>query len=260
MMATNSGNIAIRVEKLAKAFRENEVLKSVSFSVSAREKLGILGASGSGKSTLLKCINFIVPYDTGSVYIDGVLVGYDNSNGRRRLAPERNLSVLRRRVGMVFQSYNLFPHLTVLKNLTLAPVLAEMMTKQDAATHARKLLVSIGLLEKENQYPVNLSGGQQQRVAIMRALMMQPEVLLLDEVTSALDPSLVGEVLALLSSLAEEGLTMLVVSHELAFLERVGDRLLFLEGGMILEAGDPEQVLHHPRTSELQSFLAGFYK
>jgi len=252
----------VRVQEVVKAFGRNQVLKSVSFSVRAGEKVGIIGASGSGKSTLLKCINFIVKYDEGAIYIDGELVGYeeDKKGKERRLASERKLARLRQKVGMVFQSYNLFPHLTVLDNLTLAPILTRKMKKQDAVIKARDLLKGIGLLEKEKEYPVNLSGGQQQRVAIIRALMMEPKVLLLDEITSALDPSLVGEVLNLLENLARKGLTMLIVSHELGFLERVADRLLFLEGGKILEEGDPKQLLYNPRTPELQRFLRGFYK
>jgi len=260
MGKSSSENALIRVEGVGKTFGDNEVLKSVSFSVMPNEIVGIVGASGCGKSTLLKCIDFIVEYDKGEIFVDNELVGYETVEGKgRRRASEKKLAALRRKVGMVFQSYNLFPHLTVLENLTKAPVLAGMLNKESAETKAMESLQMIGLLEKENEYPVNLSGGQQQRVAIMRALIMEPEVMLFDEITSALDPSLVGEVLGLLATLAKQGLTMLIVSHELSFLERVASRLLFMHGGQIWEDGNPEQLLRNPQTPELKVFLAGFY-
>jgi len=253
-------NFPIRVKEVGKSFGHNEVLKGVSFCVQPREIVGIVGASGCGKSTLLKCINFIVEYDKGEIYVDNELVGYSSIDGKRRIrASETTLATLRRKVGMVFQSYNLFPHLKVLENLTKAPLLARLTDKTTTESRAREFLSRIGLAEKENAYPLKLSGGQQQRVAIMRALMMEPTVMLFDEITSALDPSLVGGVLELLADLAEKGLTMLIVSHELGFLERVASRVLFLQDGLIWEQGEPAQLLHEPNTNELQDFLAGFY-
>lgn len=250
----------VEASGVGKAFGDNIVLDSVDFSVFPGERIGLIGASGCGKSTLLKCVNFIVEYDQGAIRVGGELVGYqENGDGRRVRASEKNLTSLRRKVGMVFQSYNLFPHLTVMQNLTKAPLLTGLMTSDAANEKAVASLKTIGLSDKADVFPSSLSGGQQQRVAIMRALMMSPEVMLFDEITSALDPSLVGEVLGLLSDLAKDGLTMMIVSHELAFLDRVADRILFLHKGRIHEDGSPDEILRNPRTPELKSFLAGFY-
>jgi len=227
--------------------------------VSAGEVVAIIGASGSGKTTFLRCINFLEEYDEGAVYVDHEMVGYSvDPTGRRRRRSERENERLRARIGMVFQSYNLFPHLRVIDNITLGPVRVLGEPRAEAEARARALLDKVGLLDKIFEYPANLSGGQQQRVAIARALAMNPRIMLFDEVTSALDPELVGEVLLVMRTLAIEGMTMLVVTHELLFAREVADRVVFFADGVIAEEGPPAELFDRPRDERLQRFIRRF--
>ncbi|MGH7747669.1 MAG: amino acid ABC transporter ATP-binding protein, partial [Candidatus Dormibacteria bacterium] len=228
----------------------------VDLDVATQEVVAVIGASGSGKTTLLRTINFLEEYDAGEVYVAGELVGYRaGPDGRRCRRPERENERHRARVGMVFQSFNLFPHLRVLDNLTLGPIHALGVSRSAAETRARRLLTDVGLEQKVDEYPVNLSGGQQQRVAIARALAMDPSVMLFDEVTSALDPELVGEVLNVMRALARGGMTMLVVTHELMFAREVADRIIFFADGVIAEEGPPAEILDNPKDERLKRFL-----
>jgi polar amino acid transport system ATP-binding protein len=246
----------IEIKDLQKSFGTFEVLKGVTFDVSKGQVLVVLGPSGSGKSTMLRCINFLEHYHGGEIRIDGELVGYRiDSDGRRVPRPERDNAKLRENVGMVFQSFNLFPHRTALENVMMGPVHVRRMTKREAKELALNVLEKVGLAEKAGQYPITLSGGQQQRVAIARALAMRPKVMLFDEVTSALDPELVGEVLAVIRRLADEGMTMIIVTHEIHFARDVGDNLIFMDGGVIVEQGRPDRVLNTPSSDRLKLFL-----
>jgi polar amino acid transport system ATP-binding protein len=219
----------ISVRNLGKSFGTNRVLNSISFDVAQGDVLVVIGPSGSGKSTMLRCLNFLEPYDEGEVLIAGELVGFQmREDGRRTIRPDRELAKLRASVGMVFQSFNLFPHRTVLDNIMLGPVHAKGVPRREARERALDLLSTVGLVDKADAYPSKLSGGQQQRVAIARALAMEPSVMLFDEVTSALDPELVGEVLAVIRQLASGGMTMVIVTHEVAFGRDVGTNLLFM--------------------------------
>ncbi|NUT56619.1 MAG: amino acid ABC transporter ATP-binding protein, partial [Thermoleophilia bacterium] len=222
-----------RLEGVHKSFGDNHVLRGIDLSVSQGEVLTIIGPSGSGKSTLLRCVNLLEPLQSGRIFFEGEEITRKGAD----------LSATRQRIGMVFQQFNLFPHLTVMNNLTLAARRIRKQSREQAETRARVLLERVGLAEKAGQHPHQLSGGQQQRVAIARALMMDPHVMLFDEVTSALDPELVGEVLIVMRDLAREGMTMLVVTHEMQFAREVGDRLIFMDEGSIVEQGDPEDVL-----------------
>lgn len=228
-----------------KRFGENYVLVGIDLDVAEHEVVCLIGASGSGKSTLLRCINGLEPLTDGRIVVDGMRVTQD----------ERTLNFLRRHVGIVFQSFNLFPHQTVLQNVTLAPRKVLMLSKRDATARAEALLDRIGLWDKRDEYPDRLSGGQQQRVAIVRALAMQPKLILLDEITSALDPELVGEVLAMVRELANDGMTMLLATHEMGFARDVASRVAFLHEGRILEIGPPEQIFSNPREQPTQQFL-----
>jgi polar amino acid transport system ATP-binding protein len=237
----------VTVSGLRKRFGANEVLKGIDLDVKAGEVIAIIGKSGSGKSTLLRCINGLETFEEGKLTVDGQPLLHGNAQAMR---------ALRQRVGMIFQGFNLFPHLTVGRNVMLAPTLVKKRDTAAAAEQAKKLLARVGLAEKFDAHPDQLSGGQQQRVAIARALAMEPAVLLCDEITSALDPELVGEVLRVVESLAEEGMTLLMVTHEMSFARKVSDRLVFMHAGRIHEIGPPEQVFGNPQTAELKQFLS----
>jgi ABC-type polar amino acid transport system ATPase subunit len=246
----------IEVKELRKSFGKLEVLKTLTFKVDRGDAVVVLGPSGSGKSTLLRCINFLEDFQGGEIRIDGETVGYRcNADGRRVLRSERENARLRQNVGIVFQSFNLFPHRTALQNVMMGPVYVLKVDKGAARELASDLLEKVGLSDKADHYPATLSGGQQQRVAIARALAMQPKVMLFDEVTSALDPELVGEVLAVIRRLADEGMTMIIVSHEIQFARDVSDRILFMDHGRIIEQGVPRDVLSNPSTERLKLFL-----
>jgi polar amino acid transport system ATP-binding protein len=246
----------IEIKNLRKSFGAFEVLKGVSFEVAKGDVLAVLGPSGSGKSTMLRCINFLEKYQGGEIRIDGELVGHRiDPNGRRTPRPERENAKLRENVGMVFQGFNLFPHRTALENVMMGPVHVRRVPKREARELALDVLDKVGLMEKAGQYPATLSGGQQQRVAIARALAMRPKVMLFDEVTSALDPELVGEVLAVIRRLAYEGMTMIIVTHEIHFARDVAEDVIFMDGGMIVEQGRPDRVLDAPSSERLKQFL-----
>lgn len=247
--------IVVRASGVRKRFGGNEVLKGVDLEVHRGKVVVILGPSGSGKSTLLRCINHLERLDEGSIQVDGVQVGYVEKNGVLYEAPYRVLAEQRRRIGMVFQSFNLFPHMTVLENVMEAPVHVHGEDPAVVKARALKLLKRVGLLEKANEYPRRLSGGQQQRVSIARALCIQPDLLLFDEPTSALDPQLVGEVLAVIRSLADEGFTMIVVTHEIPFARDVANWVVFMADGVVVEEGKPADVLDHPKSARLREFL-----
>ena len=235
----------VRLDGVHKWFGESEVLKGIDLSVAAGEVLVIIGPSGGGKSTLLRCVNLLEPVQEGRIYFEG----------REITAKGVDVSRIRARIGMVFQQFNLFPHLRVIDNLTLAARRIRGMPRAQAEERALELLSRVGLQEKARQYPHQLSGGQQQRVAIARALMMEPHVMLFDEITSALDPELVGEVLIVMRDLARAGMTMLVVTHEMQFARQVGDRVVFLDDGRIVEQGSPHEVLDRPREERTRRFL-----
>jgi polar amino acid transport system ATP-binding protein len=236
---------AVLVERLHKSFGSLEVLRGVDLSLADHEVVCLIGASGSGKSTLLRCVNLLEPIDAGRILVEGVEI----------TAPGVDVNRIRRHIGIVFQAYNLFPHMSVLKNVTLAPRLALGLSTADASARALELLARFGLADKAQDYPDSLSGGQQQRVAIVRALAMQPDLMLLDEVTSALDPELVAEVLEVIRELAAGGMTMLIATHEMSFARDIADRICFLDAGVILEQGPPEQILSAPRQLRTQQFL-----
>jgi polar amino acid transport system ATP-binding protein len=240
----------VSVRGLRKRFGANEVLKGIDLAVQPGEVIAIIGKSGSGKSTLLRCINGLEKFDDGALSVDGQPLLHGNAQAMR---------ALRQRVGMIFQGFNLFPHLSVGRNVMLAPTLVKKRDTEAAAAQAARLLARVGLAEKFDAHPDQLSGGQQQRVAIARALAMEPAVLLCDEITSALDPELVGEVLRVVESLAEEGMTLLMVTHEMNFARKVCDRLVFMHAGRIHEVGPPEQLFGAPQTPELKQFLSALH-
>jgi polar amino acid transport system ATP-binding protein len=235
----------VRLEQIRKSFGDNVVLEAIDLSVRQGGVLVVIGPSGSGKSTLLRCINLLEPIDSGRIYFEG------EELTRKGVKVDR----VRQRIGIVFQQFNLFPHLRAIDNVTLAARRVAKMPRKEAETRAHELLARVGLDGKARSYPHQLSGGQQQRVAIARALMMRPHVMLFDEVTSALDPELVGEVLVVMRDLAQDGMTMLVVTHEMQFARDVGDRLIFMDGGRIVEEGRPGDVLDHPRAERTRRFL-----
>jgi polar amino acid transport system ATP-binding protein len=243
--AAAAADPVVRLEGVHKSFADNHVLRGIDLSVKTGEVLTIIGPSGSGKSTLLRCVNLLEPIDEGKVFFDGAEITRKGTD----------VSAVRQRIGMVFQQFNLFPHLTVMDNLTLATRRIRHRPRPQAEDRARTLLERVGLAEKADQHPHQLSGGQQQRVAIARALMMEPHVMLFDEVTSALDPELVGEVLIVMRDLARDGMTMLVVTHEMQFAREVGDRVVFMDEGRIVEEGEPATVLDHPREERTKRFL-----
>jgi ABC-type polar amino acid transport system ATPase subunit len=241
----HSGEPVVRLEGVRKSFGDNVVLDGIDLSVAPGEVLVVIGPSGSGKSTLLRCINLLEPIDSGRIYFEG------QDLTARGVKVDR----IRQRIGIVFQQFNLFPHLRAIDNLTLAARRVAKMPRSEAAARAHELLDRVGLDGKARSYPHQLSGGQQQRVAIARALMMRPHVMLFDEVTSALDPELVGEVLVVMRNLAQDGMTMLVVTHEMQFARDVGDRLIFMDGGRIVEEGQPNEVLDRPKAERTRRFL-----
>ena len=243
-------------EQVCKNFGALSVLKGVTLEVDRGQVLCIVGPSGSGKSTFLRCINHLEQVSAGRLYVDGELVGYRERRGKLHEMPPREVAKQRREVGMVFQHFNLFPHRTALQNIVEAPVHVKKVNRQVAVQRASELLSQVGLSEKAKAYPAQLSGGQQQRVAIARALAMDPKLMLFDEPTSALDPELVGEVLAVMKKLAASGMTMLVVTHEMGFAREVADQLVFMDGGVIVESGNPREVLAHPKHERTQAFLS----
>jgi polar amino acid transport system ATP-binding protein len=244
--ADKRSDAAIDVQDLHKYFGANEVLKGIDFHVDNGQVVCVIGPSGSGKSTLLRCVNRLEEPTSGRIYVEGIDI----------TDPEVDVNGVRSRIGMVFQQFNLFPHLTVLRNLTIAQQRVKKRSKQDAVEVARRNLERVGLAERENSYPAHLSGGQQQRVAIARALSMDPDMMLFDEPTSALDPELVGDVLEVMKKLANEGMTMMVVTHEMGFAREVGDNLVFMDDGVIVEEGSPRDVLSDPQHSRTQEFLS----
>lgn len=244
-MTSALGEEALRIEGLRKSFGEHVVLDGIDLVVAEHEVVCLIGASGSGKSTLLRCINLLEPIDAGRIFVGGAEV----------TARGVDVDRVRRRIGIVFQAYNLFPHMSVMRNITLAPVKVLKMPQGQAEAHAEELLARFGLSDKRDAVPDRLSGGQQQRVAIIRALAMQPSILLLDEITSALDPVLVAEVLAVIRDLAGAGMTMVIATHEMGFARDIADRVCFLEGGRILEEGPPAQIFSAPREPQTRRFL-----
>ena len=239
----------IDIKNLHKSFGGHEVLKGIDLHINPQEVVVIIGPSGSGKSTLLRCMNLLEVPTSGSVVVDGM-----------DLTGDADINKAREEIGMVFQRFNLFPHMTVLKNITLAPMKVRNISQEEAEKTARELLERVGLGDKADAYPPQLSGGQQQRVAIARALAMKPKVMLFDEPTSALDPEMVNEVLDVMKSLANEGMTMAVVTHEMGFAREVGDRLLFVDGGTIIEQGDPREVFENPKEERTKLFLSKVLK
>ncbi|GAA3677259.1 amino acid ABC transporter ATP-binding protein [Nocardioides ginsengisoli] len=245
----------LRVEGVHKWMGHNHVLRGVDLEVRQGEIVCILGPSGSGKSTLLRCINHLDPVDGGVVEVESERIGYETRRGTLYEQSERDVARARRRIGMVFQHFNLFQHLTALENVTYGPVKVLRRPRAEAVAHGRELLASVGLGQKEDSYPSELSGGQQQRVAIARALAMRPQLMMFDEPTSALDPELVGEVLAVMKRVAEGGMTMVVVTHEIGFAREVADRVVFMDQGVVVEEGTASEVLDDPRHERTASFL-----
>jgi polar amino acid transport system ATP-binding protein len=246
----------VRAQAVRKRFGSHEVLRGIDLEVASGEVMCVIGPSGSGKSTLLRCINHLEKIHSGRLEVDGELVGYQERDGKLYELREREVSRKRAEIGMVFQQFNLFPHMTVLGNIVEAPVRVKSVGKDDAADRGRQLLAQVGLAGREDAYPRQLSGGQQQRVAIARALAMDPKLMLFDEPTSALDPELVGEVLAVMRDLAQSGITMLVVTHEIGFAREVGDRLVFMDEGVVIESGVPRDVIDSPQHERTRAFLA----
>lgn len=236
----------ISVKNLKKSFGDNEVLKDISVDIKPREVVVVIGPSGSGKSTFLRCLNLLESVTGGQVLVKGVDL----------TSKDTNINEVRKNVGMVFQQFNLFPHKTVLENITMAPMIVKKESKEVATEKAMQLLQKVGLADKANVYPDSLSGGQKQRVAIARALAMEPEVMLFDEPTSALDPEMVGEVLEVMKNLAKEGMTMVVVTHEMGFAKEVGDRVIFMDGGYIVEENVPSELFNNPQHERTKSFLS----
>ncbi|MDT5386422.1 MAG: polar amino acid transport system ATP-binding protein [Mycobacterium sp.] len=248
--------VMVRAEQVCKSFGALHVLKGVTLEVETGQVLCIVGPSGSGKSTFLRCINHLEQVNAGRLYVDGDLIGYRERGGKLHEMSPRDASKQRRDIGMVFQHFNLFPHRTALENIVEAPVQVKGVKREAALKTAHALLDRVGLASKAEAYPAQLSGGQQQRVAIARALAMEPKLMLFDEPTSALDPELVGEVLAVMKKLASEGMTMLVVTHEMGFAREVADQLVFMDGGVIVESGDPREVLSNPKEERTKAFLS----
>ena len=257
MTSATSGTVPmVRAEQVHKWYGRFEVLKGVSLDVEPREVMCIVGPSGSGKSTFLRCINHLERIHAGRLSVNGHLVGYREKGGKLYEMPDKEISRQRLDIGMVFQRFNLFPHMTVMQNLMEAPIRAKGESKDVVRQRAQRLLDRVGLGDRGASYPSQMSGGQQQRVAIARALCMEPKLMLFDEPTSALDPELVGEVLDVMRGLAETGMTMVVVTHEMGFAREVGDSLVFMDEGRIVEAGDPREVLRNPQHERTKAFLS----
>jgi polar amino acid transport system ATP-binding protein len=255
-MRTKENRPMIEIQDLSKSFGVNKVLQNISLDVASGEAVVVIGPSGSGKTTLLRCINLLEEFEEGLIWVDGDPIGYVvNPKGRRVRRSEREIADSRSHIGIVFQSFNLFPHMTVLKNITAAPVRVKGVPLPEAERRARELLERVGLEDKADEYPIRLSGGQQQRVAIARALAMQPKVMLFDEVTSALDPELVGEVLEAMRQLIKDGLTMVIVTHEMQFARDVAHRIVFMDSGSIIEQGPPAELFENPGTDRLRTYL-----
>ena len=246
----------VRCVDVHKRFGRLEVLRGVSLEIARGDVIVLIGASGSGKTTLLRCINHLEVLDAGRIYVDGELVGYREVHGRLREDSEKEVARKRSAIGMVFQRFNLFPHLTALGNVLEALVHVKKLPRKEAEGKALTLLAKVGLADKVEVHPSRLSGGQQQRVAIARALAMEPKLMLFDEPTSALDPELVGEVLEVMQTLAREGMTMIVVTHEMGFARRVADRVVFMDEGLVLEEGPPDELYRNPRSQRTKEFLS----
>jgi polar amino acid transport system ATP-binding protein len=246
----------VTAENVHKSFGQVEVLKGINLEVRTGEVFCLLGPSGSGKSTFLRCINHLERIDAGRLSVDGQLVGYEERGGKLHELNENEIADQRANIGMVFQRFNLFAHMTALQNVMLAPIEVLHEQKKDARQRALSLLERVGLADQANKYPSQLSGGQQQRVAIARALAMKPKLMLFDEPTSALDPELVGEVLDVMRALADSGMTMIVVTHEIGFAREVGDNLVFMDAGVVVEQGAPREVLSNPQHARTQAFLS----
>jgi len=246
----------VRAEGVHKSFGRLEVLKGISLEVNPREVMCLLGPSGSGKSTFLRCINHLEKIDAGRLSVDGELVGYRQDGDKIYELREGEVARKRAEIGMVFQRFNLFPHKTALHNVCEAPIYVKKVSEETAKARARELLARVGLADKLDAYPAQLSGGQQQRVAIARALAMEPKLMLFDEPTSALDPELVGEVLDVMRALANDGMTMVVVTHEIGFAREVGDTAVFMDGGVVVESGPPRELFANPRHERTKSFLS----
>jgi polar amino acid transport system ATP-binding protein len=250
----------IAMRAVGKSFGSHQVLRGVNLEVGASEVVCLIGPSGSGKSTLLRCVNFLEPYDEGEVLIEGELIGYDvDKEGERRPMAPKRLREMRREIGMVFQHFNLWPHMTALENVSEPLMRVRGLKKSEATERAAAMLKRVGLADKAAAHPQRLSGGQQQRVAIARALAMQPRVMLFDEPTSALDPELVGEVLEVMRALAAEGMTMLIVTHEMGFAAHVASRIAFIDEGRIVDEGQPRHVFHHSREPRVRQFLQTYH-
>jgi polar amino acid transport system ATP-binding protein len=256
-LPADAGEIVVAAADVHKSFGKLRVLKGVSMTVRRGEVVVIVGASGSGKTTLIRCLNHLERIDEGRILVNGHLIGYRDRGGRLVEDNERNIARQRQEIGMVFQRFNLFPHLTALGNITEAPVQVRGQPKAEAVAIARALLTRIGLADKENAYPAQLSGGQQQRVAIARALAMRPALMLFDEPTSALDPEMIGEVLEVMRELAREGMTMVIVSHEMGFAREVADRIIMMDDGRIIEEAPPEQFFTAPKQERPEPFSRG---
>ncbi|QTI71757.1 amino acid ABC transporter ATP-binding protein [Gordonia polyisoprenivorans] len=246
----------VRADRVCKSFGTLQVLKGISLEVAKGEVLCLIGPSGSGKSTFLRCVNHLEVVNTGRLYVDGDLIGYRERGDKLYEMSPKDAAKQRRDIGMVFQHFNLFPHRTALENVIEAPTQVKKQKKDAALARARELLDRVGLADKADTYPAQLSGGQQQRVAIARALAMEPKLMLFDEPTSALDPELVGEVLGVMRELAASGMTMVVVTHEMGFAREVADQLVFMDGGVVVEKGDPREVLANPQHERTKSFLS----
>jgi polar amino acid transport system ATP-binding protein len=255
----DAGRVMVEISQVQKYFGSLHVLRGIDLNVHAGEVVCVIGPSGSGKTTLLRCINFLETYQDGRILVDGTLVGYRERNGKLTPVPEREIAKIRAETAMVFQQFNLFPHMTAARNVAFGPTKVRKVPKKQAEQRALELLDRVGLADKANSYPNQLSGGQQQRVAIARALAMEPKVMLFDEVTSALDPELVGEVLAVMKGLAaSHGVTMIVVTHEMQFAREAANRIVFMDQGVIVEQGPPNQLLDNPSSDRLRAFLSRF--
>jgi polar amino acid transport system ATP-binding protein len=249
----------VRFEKISKSFGDNEILRSLDLEIAPNEKVAIIGPSGSGKTTLIRMLMTLEKPSSGKIMVDGEYLWHKDKNGQLLPADENHVRKVRKNIGMVFQQFNLFPHMNVLRNCIEAPIHVLGLSKLEAISRAEQMLEKVGLADKLNHYPSQLSGGQQQRVAIARALVMRPKVMLFDEVTSALDPELVGEVLAVIKEIAEkEDMAMILITHEMDFARDVADRIIFIYEGIIEEQGSPKELFNHPKSPKLQSFLSRF--